>query len=59
MGAATVGGPAEESRRQRRFDVADGAFVDEHGRALVFAVAPTKIYAYDRDGLGGATRYRG
>jgi general stress protein 26 len=41
-----------------RFDVVDGAFAHEGGRALVFAVAPTKVYAYDRDEPGAATRYR-
>jgi len=40
------------------FDVADGAFSHEAGRALVFRVAPAKIYVYDRDEPSGATRYR-
>jgi PPOX class probable F420-dependent enzyme len=40
------------------FDVADGAFRHEAGIALVYAVTPTKVYAYDRDEPGGATRYR-
>ena len=40
------------------FDVADGAFHHEAGEAHVFAVAPAKVYAYDRDEPGGATRYR-
>ena len=41
-----------------RFEVADGAFRHEAGTARVFAVAPTKAFAYDRDEPGGATRYR-
>lgn len=41
-----------------RFEVADGAFSHDQGAALVFAVTPTKAYAYDRDEPGGATRYR-
>jgi general stress protein 26 len=40
------------------FDVADGAFRHEAGIAHVYAIAPTKVYAYDRDEPGGATRYR-
>jgi general stress protein 26 len=40
------------------FEVADGAFVHGPGQADVFAVAPVKAYAYDRDEPGGATRYR-
>ena len=40
------------------FDVADGAFRHEAGIAHVYAVAPAKVYAYDRDEPGGATRYR-
>ena len=40
------------------FDVADGAFRHEGGRADVFAVSPTKIYTYERAEPGGATRYR-
>ena len=40
------------------FDVADGAFHHDAGEAHVFAIAPTKAYAYDRDEPGGATRYR-
>ena len=40
------------------FDVADGKFRHDAGEALVFAVAPVKAYAYDRDDPGGATRYR-
>jgi nitroimidazol reductase NimA-like FMN-containing flavoprotein (pyridoxamine 5'-phosphate oxidase superfamily) len=40
------------------FDVADGAFHHEAGEAHVFAVAPVKAYAYDRDEPGSATRYR-
>jgi general stress protein 26 len=40
------------------FDVADGAFHHGAGEAYVFAVAPIKAYAYDRDEPGGATRYR-
>jgi general stress protein 26 len=39
------------------FDVGDGAFHHDAGAANVFAVAPVKVYAYDRDG-GSATRYR-
>src|SRR6202008_495957 len=34
------------------FDVADGAFHHDAGEALVFAVAPSKAYAYDRDEPG-------
>ncbi len=44
--------------KEWHFDVADGAFHHEAGEAHVFAVAPTKVYAYDRDEPGGATRYR-
>jgi nitroimidazol reductase NimA-like FMN-containing flavoprotein (pyridoxamine 5'-phosphate oxidase superfamily) len=40
------------------FEVADGAFRHDEGEAHVFAVAPVKAYAYDRDEPGGATRYR-
>lgn len=40
------------------FDVADGAFAHEAGPALVFTVAPTKVWAYDRNDPGSATRYR-
>jgi hypothetical protein len=40
------------------FDVADGAFQHDHGSAVVYTAAPVKIYAYDRDEPGGATRYR-
>jgi nitroimidazol reductase NimA-like FMN-containing flavoprotein (pyridoxamine 5'-phosphate oxidase superfamily) len=40
------------------FDVEGGAFHHEGGEAHVFAVAPRKAYAYDRDEPGGATRYR-
>ena len=40
------------------FDVAHGAFRHDAGEAHVFAVAPVKVYAYDRDDPGGATRYR-
>ena len=40
------------------FDVADGAFRHDAGRADVFTVVPAKAYAYDRDEPGGATRYR-
>jgi general stress protein 26 len=40
------------------FDVVDGAFRHQGGTAYVFAVAPAKVYAYDRDDAGGATRYR-
>jgi general stress protein 26 len=40
------------------FDVADGVFRHEAGVAHVFAVAPVKAFAYDRDEPGGATRYR-
>jgi general stress protein 26 len=40
------------------FDVADGAFRHASGDAHVFAVTPVKVYAYDRDTPGGATRYR-
>lgn len=41
-----------------RFDVIDGGFQHGHGTAHAFAVAPTKVYAYDRGGEGAATRYR-
>jgi nitroimidazol reductase NimA-like FMN-containing flavoprotein (pyridoxamine 5'-phosphate oxidase superfamily) len=41
-----------------RFEVADGSFRHSAGEAHVFAVAPVKVYAYDRDEPGGATRYR-
>lgn len=40
------------------FDVSGGAFHHDAGEAHVFAVAPVKAYAYDRDTPGGATRYR-
>jgi nitroimidazol reductase NimA-like FMN-containing flavoprotein (pyridoxamine 5'-phosphate oxidase superfamily) len=40
------------------FGVADGAFRHDADEALVFAVAPSKAYAYDRDEPGGATRFR-
>jgi len=40
------------------FDVADGAFSHDAGEALVFRITPNKIWAYDRDDPGGATRYR-
>jgi len=40
------------------FDVVGRAFHHGAGEAHVFAVAPVKVYAYDRDGTGGATRYR-
>lgn len=40
------------------FDVADGAFAHDAGQALVFRVAPSKVWAYERDEPGGATRYR-
>jgi nitroimidazol reductase NimA-like FMN-containing flavoprotein (pyridoxamine 5'-phosphate oxidase superfamily) len=40
------------------FDVADGAFSHHAGKAHVFAVAPVKVYAYDRAEPGGATRYK-
>jgi general stress protein 26 len=40
------------------FDVANGAFHHDAGDAHVFAITPTKAYAYDRDEPGGATRYR-
>jgi len=40
------------------FDVADGAFSHDAGKALVFRVVPSKVWAYDRDEPGGATRYR-
>ena len=44
--------------RDWHFDVADGAFRHEGGSAHVFQIAPAKVYAYDRDEPGGATRYR-
>ena len=44
--------------KEWHFDVSDGAFHHEAGTALVFAIAPVKAYAYDRDDPGGATRYR-
>ena len=44
--------------KEWHFDVADGAFRHEGGTAHVFAVAPVKAFAYDRDDPGGATRYR-
>ena len=44
--------------KEWHFDVADGAFHHEAGEAHVFAVAPIKAYAYDRDDPGAATRYR-
>ena len=44
--------------KEWHFDVADGAFRHDAGPALVFAVTPVKVYAYDRDEPGGATRYR-
>ena len=44
--------------KEWHFDVADGKFRHDAGEALVFAVAPSKAYAYDRDDPGGATRYR-
>jgi general stress protein 26 len=48
----------EKYGEEWHFDVADGAFRHEGGVAQVFAVAPTKAFAYDRDEPGGATRYR-
>ncbi len=44
--------------KEWHFDVADGAFHHGAGTADVFALAPVKAYAYDRDGGGSATRYR-
>jgi nitroimidazol reductase NimA-like FMN-containing flavoprotein (pyridoxamine 5'-phosphate oxidase superfamily) len=40
------------------FDVADGSFRHDAGEAHVFAIAPVKVYSYDRDKPGAATRYR-
>jgi general stress protein 26 len=48
----------EKYGEEWHFDVADGAFRHEAGSAQVFAVAPVKAFAYDRDDPGGATRYR-
>ncbi|MEX2236561.1 MAG: pyridoxamine 5'-phosphate oxidase family protein [Dehalococcoidia bacterium] len=42
-----------------RFEVRDGAFEHNGGnRALVFAVAPRKVFAYGRTGMYSATRWR-
>jgi general stress protein 26 len=42
-----------------RFDVADGAFHSEGGgRALVFAVAPVRAFAFAKGDSFGQTRYR-
>jgi hypothetical protein len=43
---------------QWHFDVENGRFLHDEGTALVFAIAPVKAYAYDRDEPGAATRYR-
>jgi nitroimidazol reductase NimA-like FMN-containing flavoprotein (pyridoxamine 5'-phosphate oxidase superfamily) len=48
----------EKYGEEWHFDVAEGAFRHEAGSANVFAVAPVKAFAYDRDDPGGATRYR-
>ena len=40
------------------FDVENGAFGHEGGTALVFRVAPRKVFAYEKDAPGAATRYR-
>jgi nitroimidazol reductase NimA-like FMN-containing flavoprotein (pyridoxamine 5'-phosphate oxidase superfamily) len=48
----------EKYGEEWRFDVADGSFHHSEGEAHVFAVAPAKVFAYDRDEPGGATRYR-
>ncbi|GAA2667789.1 pyridoxamine 5'-phosphate oxidase family protein [Nonomuraea recticatena] len=40
------------------FDVADGAFAGEGGRALVFAVAPQQAFGFAREGEYGQTRWR-
>jgi general stress protein 26 len=40
------------------FEVRDGAFHHEAGKALVFEVAPNKAFAYSRGRMYSATRYR-
>ena len=40
------------------FEVRDGAFHHEAGKALVFEVAPNKAFAYSRGRKYSATRYR-
>ena len=40
------------------FEVRDGAFHHEAGKALVFEVAPNKVFAYSRGRMYSATRYR-
>ena len=40
-----------------RYEVADGAFEHEHGRALVFEVEPTKVLAFGK-GTFSQTRHR-
>jgi general stress protein 26 len=41
-----------------QFEVRDGAFHHEAGKALVFKVAPNKAFAYSRGRVYSATRYR-
>ena len=40
------------------FEVRDGAFHHEAGKALVFEVVPNKAFAYSRGRMYSATRYR-
>jgi nitroimidazol reductase NimA-like FMN-containing flavoprotein (pyridoxamine 5'-phosphate oxidase superfamily) len=48
----------EKYGEEWHFEVEEGAFHHDAGVAHVFAIAPVKAYAYDRDDPGGATRYR-
>ncbi len=41
-----------------RFDVRNGAFVHEGGVALVFEVAPQKVFAFGKGDEFGQTRWR-
>jgi hypothetical protein len=40
-----------------RYEVGDGGFEHEHGRALVFEVQPTKVFAFGK-GTFSQTRHR-